>query len=72
MGKKVRRKHALQHLAVEWRIIHTLIFFLKLRERKFMEWVYLVQDKYQSRTDVNSVMNFRFPFKTDSHIRYSV
>jgi hypothetical protein len=62
--KNVRRRHVLQHPAVEWRIIHTLNFSLKLRERKDVEWVNLVQDKYQSRADVNSVMNFRFPLKT--------
>ena len=39
--------------------------FLKSRERKDVEWVNLVQDKCQSRADVNSVMNFRFPLKTD-------
>jgi len=39
---------------------HTEIF-LKLREQKDVEWVNLVQDKYQSRADVNSVMNLRFP-----------
>ena len=46
--------------------------FLKSRDRKDVEWVNLVQDKCQSKADVNGVMNFRFPLKKDSRIRYSV
>jgi hypothetical protein len=36
-----------------------------------VNWVDLVQDKYQSRADVKIVMNFRFPWETDSRSRYS-